>query len=213
MKPVLLTSLCALLLSVVAASPKDSCKDLANFAQTSNRLPKKPDEDGVVRKINGYNAKKMFPGVAKKISLLRSYTFVTYFNECTPGPAYTQVQIKSGPYKIEETTKTAYDLSLQLGFEADLATLFKYLPSVSAKTSVSRGYEKITVAGVDIKDGEFKQQCVISPGWWCTAYIRLDDIKSGEIIVDDRIRKPVFFPASLNSKPLLSEVWIEVPAH
>ncbi|KAG0281626.1 hypothetical protein BGZ96_001064, partial [Linnemannia gamsii] len=69
----------------------------------------------------------------------------------------------------------------------------------------------VEIAGVEIKDGELKQECVLSPGWWCTALVRLDDFDSGEIIIDDRIRSPVFFPAALNGKNLYSNVWLDLP--
>ncbi|KAK3811386.1 MAG: hypothetical protein JOS17DRAFT_763495 [Linnemannia elongata] len=214
-KPILLTAACALFLSAVAgspfSSPKDSCEDLANFVQGASKLPAKPDEDGVVSYVSGSTAKKMFPGAANRLSIFKKYTFVTYFNTCQLEPAYTQVQIKSGPYKLEKTSKFAYDLGLQVGMEANLANVFKYLPNVSVKAGVSRGTESVEIAGVDIKDDELKQECVVSPGWWCTAYIRLDDFDSGEIIIDDRIRQAAFFPASMNGKNLYSDVWLDVP--
>ncbi|KAK3818289.1 MAG: hypothetical protein JOS17DRAFT_794393 [Linnemannia elongata] len=215
-KPILLTAVCALFMGAVAgapfSSPQDSCKDLANFVQGSSKLPAKPDEDGVISYVSGSTAKKMFPG-AKRLSMFKKYTFASYFNKCEAAPAYTQVQVKSGPYKLEKTSKFAYDLGLQVGMEANLANVFKYLPNVSVKAGVSRGTESVEIAGVDIKANELKQECVVSPGWWCTAYIRLDDFNSGEIIIDDRIRTPVFFPASLNGKNLYSNVWLDVPTN
>ncbi|KAF9136917.1 hypothetical protein BG015_002949 [Linnemannia schmuckeri] len=215
MKPMLLTVTCALFLGAVTgtpfSSPQDSCEDLADFVQGSSRLPHKPDEDGVISYISGSTAKKMFPGAADRMSLFKKYTFVTYFNTCKAAPAYTQVQVKSGPYKLEKTSKIAYDLGLQVGMDANLANVFKYLPNVSVKAGVTRGYETVEIAGVEIKAGELKQECVVSPGWWCTALVRLDEINSGEIIIDDRIRDPVFFPASLNGKNLYSDVWLDLP--
>ncbi|KAG0235048.1 hypothetical protein BGW41_000940 [Actinomortierella wolfii] len=187
------------------------CKDLAEYAQGQSRLPVKPDEDGAVAKVSGSTAKKMFPGVASKLSIFKEYSFVTYFNTCTPNPAYTQVQIKSGPYNEKTTTKQAYDLGLQVGVDANLALIYKYLPNISVKAGVSRGYDSVVVSGVEIDKGELKQECVVTPGWWCTAYVRLDEFDSGKIIVDDRIRQPVFFPASLNGKTLFSDVWLDLP--
>ncbi|KAF9317234.1 hypothetical protein BG003_001050 [Podila horticola] len=214
-KPMLLTAACALFIGAVAgvpfSSPRDNCKDLAEFIQGSSKLPTKPDEDGVVSYVSGSTAKKMFPGAADRLSIFRKYTFVTYFNTCESAPAYTQVQVKSGPYKLEKTSKFAYDLGLQVGMEANLATVFKYLPNVSVKAGVSRGYESVEVSGIEIAAGELKQECVISPGWWCTAFVRLEDFDSGEIIIDDRIRDPVFFPAALNGKNLYSDVWLDIP--
>ncbi|KAG0088031.1 hypothetical protein BGZ92_006687 [Podila epicladia] len=192
MKFMLLTATCALFLSVVAgapvSSPRDSCKDLAEFVQGANKLPAKPNEDGVVSYVSGSVAKKMFPGASKKLSMFRKYSFVTYFNKCQAAPAYTQV-----------------------GMEANLAKVFEYLPNVSVKAGVSRGSETVEVAGVDIEAGGFKQECIVSPGWWCTAYVRLDDFDSSEIIINDDIRTPVFFPASLNGKNIYSNVWLDVP--
>ncbi|KAF9301641.1 hypothetical protein BGZ74_006468 [Mortierella antarctica] len=217
MKFMLLTATCALLMSVVAgapvSSPRDSCKDLAEFVQRSNKLPAKPEEDGVVTYVSGSVAKKMFPGAAKKLSMFKKYTFVTYFNKCDAAPAYTQVQVKSGPYKLAKTSKFAYDLGLQVGMEANLAKVFEYLPNVSVKAGVSRGSETVEVAGIDIEAGGFKQECIVSPGWWCTAYVRLDDFETSEIIINDEIRKPVFFPASLNGKNIYSDVWLDVPTN
>ncbi|KAF9130754.1 hypothetical protein BGW39_002711 [Mortierella sp. 14UC] len=215
-KPTLLTAACALFLCVVSgapfSSPQDSCKDMAEFIQGASKLPAKLDEDGVVSYVSGSTAKKMFPGAAGRLSIFRKYTFVTYFNTCQAAPAYTQVQVKSGPYKLEKTTKTAYDLGLQVGMEANLANVFKYLPNVSVKAGVTRGSETVEVAGIEIKAGELKQECVVSPGWWCTALVRLDDFDSGEMIINDRLRDPVFFPASLNGKSLFSNVWLDVPS-
>lgn len=215
-KPIFFTAAFALFLSAVAAapvsSPRNSCKDLAEFVQGSSKLPAKPDEDGVVSYIKGSTAKKMFPGAASRLSIFRKYTFVTYFNKCTAAPAFTQVQVKSGPYKLEKTSKFAYDLGLQVGMEANLAKVFEYLPNISAKAGVTRGSESVEVSGVNINDGDFKQECVVTPGWWCTAYVRLDDFENGQHIVDDQIREPVFFPASLNGKNLYSNVWLDVPA-
>ncbi|KAF9539832.1 hypothetical protein EC957_004925 [Mortierella hygrophila] len=214
-KPILLTAACAMFLGAVAgapfSSPQDSCQDLAEFVQGSSKLPTKPDEDGVVSYISGSTAKKMFPGAAGRLSIFRKYTFVTYFNTCQAAPAYTQAQVKSGPYKLEKTSKFAYDLGLQVGMEANLANVFKYLPNVSVKAGVTRGTETVEISGVEIKGGEIKQECVVSPGWWCTALVRLDDFDSGEIIIDDRIRDAVFFPAALNGKSLYSDVWLDVP--
>ncbi|KAG0349903.1 hypothetical protein BC939DRAFT_533595 [Gamsiella multidivaricata] len=214
-KPMLLTAACALFLGAVAgipfSSPQNSCQDLAEFVQGASKLPVRPDEDGVVSYVSGSTAKKMFPGAANRISIFKKYTFVTYFNTCHAVPAYTQVQVKSGPYKLEKTSKFAYDLGLQVGMEANLANVFKYLPTVSVKAGITRGTETVEVAGVEIKASELKQECIVSPGWWCTALVRLDDFDSGEIIIDDRIRDPVFFPASLNGKNLYSDVWLDVP--
>ncbi|KAK5797248.1 hypothetical protein F5H01DRAFT_123612 [Linnemannia elongata] len=214
-KSMLLTAACALFLGAVAASPfsspQDSCEDLANYVQGSSRLPAKPDEDGVVSYVSGSTAKKMFPGAADRMSIFKKYTFVTYFNTCEAAPAYTQVQVKSGPYKLEKTSKFAYDLGLQVGMEANLAAVFKYLPNVSVKAGVTRGSETVEISGVEIKGDELKQECVVTPGWWCTALVRLDDFDSGEIIIDDRIRDAVFFPAALNGKNLYSNVWLDVP--
>ncbi|KAF9082881.1 hypothetical protein BGX29_003526, partial [Mortierella sp. GBA35] len=116
-KLILLTAACALFLGAVAgapfSSPQDSCKDLAEFIQGASKLPAKPDEDGVVSYVSGSTAKKMFPGAAGRLSIFKKYTFVTYFNTCQAAPAYTQVQVKSGPYKLEKTSKSAYDLGLQ----------------------------------------------------------------------------------------------------
>ncbi|KAF9969337.1 hypothetical protein BGZ73_008344, partial [Actinomortierella ambigua] len=202
---------------VVAGAPvspmalQNNCRDLAKYAQNSSRLPVKPEEDGVVTKISGWTAKKMFPNHADDISIFEKYSFVTYFNKCERSPAYLQVQIKSGPYKEHKTTKNAYDLSLQVGFDVNLATLYKYLPNIAAKASVSRGVESVVSTGVEIKDGELKQECVVSPGWHCTALVRLDEIDSGKIIVNDRIRQPTFFPASLRGSSLFSDVWLSVP--
>ncbi|KAG0286063.1 hypothetical protein BGZ96_009778 [Linnemannia gamsii] len=216
MKLMYLTATCALFLGAVAGSPifspKASCKDLASVVQGSNQLSAKPEEDGVVTYVSGSTAKKMFPGAASRMSIFKKYTFVTYFNECKAAPAYTQVQVKSGPYKLEKTSKFAYDLGLQVGMEMNLANVFKYLPNVSAKAGVTRGGERVEIAGVEIKDGELKQECVVSPGWWCTALVRLDDFNSSEEIINDRIRQPVFFPASLNGKNLYSNVWLDLPA-
>ncbi|KAF9902179.1 hypothetical protein EC991_005225 [Linnemannia zychae] len=213
-KLMLLTATCALFLSAVAgapfSSPQDSCKDLAEFVQGSSKLPNKPEEDGVVSYVSGTTAKKMFPGAANRISIFKKYTFVTYFNNCESGPAYSQVQVKSGPYKLEKTSKSAYDLGLDVGMEANLATVFKYLPNVVVKAGITRGSASVEIAGVEIKADELKQECVVSPGWWCTALVRLDDFDSGEIIIDDRIRDAVFFPASVNSKNLYSDVWLDV---
>ncbi|KAG0012176.1 hypothetical protein BGZ82_002700, partial [Podila clonocystis] len=186
--------------------------DLAEFVQGSSKLPAKPDEDGVVSYVSGSTAKKMFPGAAGRLSIFKKYTFVTYFEKCQTAPAYTQVQVKSGPYKLEKTSKFAYDLGLQVGMEANLATVFKYLPNVTVKAGVSRGSETVEVSGIEITAGDLKQECVVSPGWWCTAYVRLDDFDTSEIIIDDRIRDAVFFPASLNGKNLFSDVWLDVPA-
>ncbi|KAF9307506.1 hypothetical protein BKA57DRAFT_508409 [Linnemannia elongata] len=214
-KPMFMTAICALFLSAVVgvplSSPQNSCKDLAEFVQGAGKLPAKPEEDGVVTYVSGWTAKKMFPGAAKRMSIFKKYTFASYFNTCKAAPAYTQVQVKSGPYKLEKTSKFAYDLGLQVGMEANLANVFKYLPNVSVKAGVSRGYESVEIAGIEIKAGELKQECVVSPGWWCTAYVRLDDFNSGEIIINDRIRDAVFFPASLNGKNLYSDVWLDVP--
>ncbi|KAG0043555.1 hypothetical protein BGZ89_006404 [Linnemannia elongata] len=214
-KSMLLTAACALFLGAVAgspfSSPQDSCKDLADYVQGSSRLPAKPDEDGVVSYVSGSTAKKMFPGAADRLSIFRKYTFVTYFNTCEAAPAYTQVQVKSGPYKLEKTSKFAYDLGLQVGMEANLAAVFKYLPNVSVKAGVTRGSETVEIGGVEIKGDELKQECVVTPGWWCTALVRLDDFDSSEIIIDDRIRDAVFFPAALNGKNLYSNVWLDVP--
>ncbi|KAG0274635.1 hypothetical protein BGZ95_009595 [Linnemannia exigua] len=215
-KPMILTAVCALFLSVVAgaplSSPQDSCQDLAKFVQGAGKLPAKPEEDGVVTYVSGSTAKKMFPGAAGRMSIFKKYTFVTYFDKCQAAPAYTQVQVKSGPYKLEKTSKFAYDLGLQVGMEANLANVFKYLPNVSAKAGVTRGSETVEIAGVEIKAGELKQECVVSPGWWCTALVRMDDFNSGEMIINDRIRNPVFFPSSLNGKNLYSNVWLDVSA-
>ncbi|KAF9329974.1 hypothetical protein BG006_007031 [Podila minutissima] len=216
-KLMLLTATCALFLSAVASaplsSPRDSCKDLADFVQGSSKLPSKPDEDGVVSYVSGSTAKKMFPGAASRISIFKKYSFVAYFNVCQSAPAYTQVQVKSGPYKLEKTSKFAYDLGLQVGMEASLAKVFEYLPNISVKAGVTRGYESVEVSGIEIGAGELKQECVVSPGWWCTALVRLDEFDSGEIIIDDRIRDAVFFPASLNGKNLYSDVWLDVPSY
>ncbi|KAF9979204.1 hypothetical protein BGZ73_004090 [Actinomortierella ambigua] len=213
-KPMLLSAACALFLGTVAGypflSPQDSCKDLAEFVQGATKLPAKPDEDGVVSYISGSTAKKMFPGAADRLSIFKKYTFVTYFNTCELAPAYTQVQVKSGPYKLEKTSKSAYDLGLQVGMEANLANVFKYLPNVSVKAGVTRGSSTVEVAGIDIPAGKLQQECAVSPGWWCTAYVRLDEFDSGQIIIDDHIRNPVFFPASLNGKNLFSDVWLDV---
>ncbi|KAF9582358.1 hypothetical protein BGW38_000304 [Lunasporangiospora selenospora] len=207
---------CALFLGTIAgstfASPQNSCKELAQFVQDSNKLPAKPSEDGVVSYIYGSTAKKMFPGVSKDLSMFKKYSFVTYFNKCTTTPAYTQVQVKGGPYKLEKTTKFAYDLGLQVGMEANLAKVFEYLPNVSVKAGVTRGSDEVEVSGVDIEAGKLKQECVVSPGWSCTAYVRLDEFDSGKIIINDQIRTPVFFPASLNGKNLYSNVWLDVSA-
>ncbi|KAF8932677.1 hypothetical protein BGZ47_011251 [Haplosporangium gracile] len=215
-RPMLLTVTCALFLGAVAgtpfSSPTNSCKDLADYVQGASRLPTKPDEDGVVSYVSGSTAKKMFPGAADRMSIFKKYVFVTYFNTCEANPAFTQVQVKSGPYKLEKTSKSAYDLGLQVGMEANLANVFKYLPNVSVKAGVTRGTETVEVAGVEIMAGELKQECVVSPGWWCTALVRLDDFDSGEIIIDDRLRQPVFFPASLNGKNLYSNVWLDLSA-
>jgi hypothetical protein len=215
MKLILLTATCALFLSAIAgapvASPRDSCKNMAEFVQGSSKLPAKPEEDGVVSYVSGSTAKKMFPGSSGRLSMFKKYTFVTYFDKCQPAPAYTQVQIKSGPYKLAKTKKYAYDLGLQVGMEANLAKVFEYLPNVAVKAGVSRGTESIEISGMEIGAGEFKQECVVSPGWWCTAYVRLDDFNSSEVIIDDHIRTAVFFPASLNGKNLYSDVWLDVP--
>ncbi|KAF9084437.1 hypothetical protein BGX29_002561 [Mortierella sp. GBA35] len=215
MKLTLLTAACALFLGTVAAapfsSPQDSCNNLAEFIQGASKLPAKPNEDGVVSYVSGSTAKKMFPGAAGRLSIFKKYTFVTYFNKCQAAPAYTLVQVKSGPYKLEKTSKTAYDLGLQVGMEANLANVFKYLPNVSVKAGVTRGAETVEIAGVEIKASELKQECVVSPGWWCTALVRLDDFDTSEIITDDTLRDPVFFPASLNGKNLFSNVWLDVP--
>ncbi|KAI8356001.1 hypothetical protein B0O80DRAFT_36607 [Mortierella sp. GBAus27b] len=179
---ILLSLACAMFMGVATGSPQDSCKDLASFVQESSRLPSKPDEDGVVTYVSGSTAKKMFPGAADRLSIFRKYTFVAYFN-----------------------------LGLDIGLDFSLAQIWNYLPNVAVKAGISRGYEKVTISGVNIKDGELKQECLVSPGWYCTAYIRLDDFDSGEVIVDDRIRDEKFFPASLNAKPLYSDVWLDVP--
>ncbi|KAG0032380.1 hypothetical protein BGZ82_006575 [Podila clonocystis] len=214
-KIMLLTATCALFLSVVAGAPvssaRDSCQALAEFVQGSSKLPAKPEEDGVVTYVSGSTAKKMFPGAAKRLSIFRKYTFVTYFEKCQAAPAYTQAQVKSGPYKLAKTSKFAYDLGLQVGMEANLAKVFEYLPNVAVKASVSRGSETVEVSGIEIAAGDLKQECIVSPGWWCTAYVRLDDFNNSEIIINDRILKPVFFPASLNGKNLYSDVWLDVP--
>ncbi|KAG0311926.1 hypothetical protein BGZ97_011556 [Linnemannia gamsii] len=213
-KPIFFTAACALFLGAVSgaplSSPQDSCKDLAGFIQGSSKLPAKPAEDGVVSYFSGSTAKKMFPGAAGRLSIFKKYTFVTYFNSCQAAPAYTQVQVKSGPYELKKTSKTAYDLGLQVGMEANLANVFKYLPKVTVNAGVTRGSETVEIAGVEIKSGELKQECVVSPGWWCTALVRLDDFNSGEEIINDRVRDPVFFPASLNGKNLFSDVWLDV---
>lgn len=174
-------------------------------------MPSKPDEDGVVTYVSGSTAKKMFPGAADRLSIFRKYTFVAYFNVCSPKPSYVQIQVKSGPYSESEKTETSYKLGLDIGLDFSLAQIWNYLPNVAVKAGISRGYEKVTISGVNIKDGELKQECLVSPGWYCTAYIRLDDFDSGEVIVDDRIRDEKFFPASLNAKPLYSDVWLDVP--
>ncbi|KAF9368902.1 hypothetical protein CPC16_004942 [Podila verticillata] len=214
-KPMLLKAACALFLGAVTStpfsSPQNSCQDLADYVQGASKLPAKPDEDGVVSYVSGSTAKKMFPGAADRMSIFKKYTFVTYFNKCEAAPAYTQVQVKSGPYKLEKTSKSAYDLGLQVGMEANLANVFKYLPNVSVKAGVTRGAETVEISGVEIKASELKQECLVSPGWWCTALVRLDEFDSGEIIIDDRIRDPVFFPASLNGKNLYSDVWLDLP--
>ncbi|KAF9581409.1 hypothetical protein BGW38_001588 [Lunasporangiospora selenospora] len=213
----LLTATCALFLSTItgeaSASPQDSCKDLAQFIQGSSRLPSKPDEDGVVSYISGSVAKKMFPGSASALSYFKKYSFVAYFNKCTADPAYKQVQVKSGPYKLDKKSKLAYDLGLQIGVGESLAKVFEYLPNISPKAGVTRGTKTVEVSGVDIEAGKLKQECVVSAGWWCTAYVRLDEFDSGKIIIDDHIRDAVFFPASLNGKSLYSDVWLDVPTN
>ncbi|KAG0318181.1 hypothetical protein BG000_004318, partial [Podila horticola] len=150
MKLIFLTATCALFLSAVAgapvASPRDSCKNLAEFVQGSSKLPAKPEEDGVVTYVSGSTAKKMFPGSSSRLSIFKKYTFVTYFNECKSAPAYTQVQVKSGPYKLAKTSKFAYDLGLQVGMEANLAKVFEYLPNVSVKAGVTRGSETVEIS-------------------------------------------------------------------
>ncbi|KAF7720340.1 hypothetical protein EC973_000762, partial [Apophysomyces ossiformis] len=119
--------------------------------------------------------------------------------------------VKSGPYKENEKTTTAYNLGVDLGFDLSLATVWKYLPKIAVKAGITRGYEKVIEGGVDIPSGKLKQKCIVTPGWYCTGYIRLDEFDSGKIIVDDRIREPTFFPASLNGRNLFSVVWLDLP--
>ncbi|KAF7720502.1 hypothetical protein EC973_008013, partial [Apophysomyces ossiformis] len=197
---ILFVAVFAAILSIAAASPQNSCKDLADFVQQSSKLPTKPDEDGKVTRISGSEAKKMFPGRAKDLSIWKDYVFASYFNTCTREPSYMQAAVKSGPYEEKETKTTAYNLGADLGFDLSLATVWKYLPKTAVKAGITRGYEKVTVSGVSVPAGQLKQQCIVTPGWYCTGYIRLDEFKSGKVIVDDRIREPTFFPASLNGK-------------
>ncbi|KAF9953194.1 hypothetical protein BGZ72_005619, partial [Mortierella alpina] len=201
----------ALVLSVTEGSPQDNCKDLAAFVQKSNLIPKVPDEDGKVIAVTGSVAKKMFPGQASKISLLKKYTFVAYFNNCVTEPLYTQLQIRSGPYSQSKTTKSSYSVGLELGFDKSLSEILQFLPKVTATAGIARGFEKVTVTGASIKEGEIKQECLVAPGWTCTAHIRLERKNDGKITVDDKIRTPTFFPASVNGKNLYSDVWLAVP--
>ncbi|KAF9152538.1 hypothetical protein DFQ26_000853 [Actinomortierella ambigua] len=191
---------------------KNSCKALANYTQLSNKLSAKPQEHGVVYKISGTTANNMFPDLIDFPGLFKEYEFVTYFDKCKPSPAYAQVQVKRGPYTQKTTTKTAYDLSVEVGFDLSLAELYWFLPlSVSAKAGFNRGSESVVSSGVEIEEDEFKQECIVSPGWHCNAHVVLQESKSRDKIVDDRSRKSAFFPATLNGKNLISNVWLDVP--
>ncbi|KAG0197648.1 hypothetical protein BGX28_008856 [Mortierella sp. GBA30] len=212
LKSLILGAVCAMFLGTAAGTPQNSCKDLADYIQASNQLPPKPDEDGVISYVSGSVAKKMFPGQASRISYFRKYSFASYFNSCTLAPSYVQVQVKSGPYSQKTTSNTAYNLGLDVGFDKSLSDIWEYLPKLSVKAGVTRGYEKVEVTGVEIKEGELKQECLLSAGWYCTGQIKLDDFDSGEVIVSDAIRSPKFFPASLNGKHLYSDVWLALPS-
>ncbi|KAG0260087.1 hypothetical protein DFQ27_003748 [Actinomortierella ambigua] len=192
---------------------KNSCKALANYTQSSNKLRAKPEEDGEIFKISGPTARNMFPNHIDFGGIFKEYDFVTHFTKCKPSPAYAQVQVKRGPYTQKTTTKTAYDLSVEVGFDLSLAELYWFLPlSVSAKTGFNRGSESVVSSGVEIEEDEFKQECIVSPGWHCDARVILRESNSGKMIVDDSSRKSAFFPATLNGKNLISNVWLDVPS-
>ncbi|KAF9272916.1 hypothetical protein BGZ68_001988, partial [Mortierella alpina] len=201
----------ALAFGATEGSPQNSCKDLADFNQKSNLLPDAPDEHGKVIEVKGSAAKKMFPGLASKITSSKTYVFVAYFSRCVREPMYTQLRVKSGPYTQSKTSKLSYNMGLELGFDISLSEIWQYLPKVKANAGIARGVEKETVDGVSISEGEIKQECLVVPGWKCHAVIRLDEKNSGKVIVDDKIRTPTFFPASLNGKNLYSDVWLKMP--
>ncbi|KAF9149992.1 hypothetical protein DFQ26_001731 [Actinomortierella ambigua] len=191
----------------------NSCEAFANYTQSSTKLPARPQEDGVIFEISGTTAKNMFPKLIDFRGTFKKYVFVTYFDKCTPSPAYTQVQVKRGPYTQKKTTKTAYDLSVEVGFDISLAKFFWFLPiDASAKAGFNRGSELVVSSGVEIEEDEFKQECVVAPGWHCESHVILDEVNSGKRIVDDRNRKSTFFPATMNGKNLISNVWLDVPS-
>ncbi|CAO3568802.1 unnamed protein product [Mortierella alpina] len=201
----------ALVLSGTEGSPRDSCKDLAEFVQKSNSLPTVPDEHGQVIDVTGSQAKKMFPGQAANLSIFKKYTFVAYFKKCVPQPMYTQLQVKSGRYFQNNTSKLSLNLELELGFDLKLLNIFRSLPKVKAAAGIARGVEKVTVARTSIKEGEIKQECVVAPGWRCIADIKLHGKNDGKSIVDENTMDPAFFPASINGKNLYSIVWLDLP--
>ncbi|KAF9151883.1 hypothetical protein DFQ26_001103, partial [Actinomortierella ambigua] len=75
----------------------------------------------------------------------------------------------------------------------------------------NRGSELVVSSGVEIEEDGLKQECIVSPGWHCESRVVLQESKSRIKIVDDRSRKSTFFPATLNGKNLISNVWLDVP--
>ncbi|KAF9165841.1 hypothetical protein DFQ26_009286 [Actinomortierella ambigua] len=171
-----------------------------------------PDENRIGFEIPGMDAKKMFPGDAKHISESEKYSFVAIFEDCHPSPRFKLGKVQSSS-DDKTSTRTAYDLSLLVDVEKPLATLYNHLPSAnlpgSNKYSVSRGYETVSLSDANIKDGESKQECVVTPGWSCTAWLDLNT-KSDSLVSSLPYWSRIFFPAALDGKPLFLNQWYNV---
>ncbi|KAG0254216.1 hypothetical protein DFQ27_006991 [Actinomortierella ambigua] len=208
-----------MLASVVVGGPLSQqrneklCAGFAQAIQDSLALPLYPTvEEKIDLEILGTDAKKMFPSHPAGMSESEKYLYTTDFVDCDRSPRFKLGKVQSSSDN-KTSTRTAYDLSLLVGVEKPLATLFNHLPSASLtgsnQYSVSRGYETVSLSDANIKDGESKQECVISPGWSCIADFYLDT-KSGSPVSTLPNRNHVHFPAALDGKPLFSNKWLTV---
>ncbi|KAG0256594.1 hypothetical protein DFQ27_005640 [Actinomortierella ambigua] len=197
------------------SSPDGLCQAWAESVQSKSNLPEKPDESGFKQSISGEIARMMFPDNEEVLDEEGSYSFRATFDNCTPSPAISLGNARSGPFKEDEYDFEAASLSALVGFDPYLANVFESLPydpkkSLLKNFTVSGSDGWVTMRGVEIEDGDFTQECVVAPGWKCTAVLRVKDRSSRKTVIRKKFRKPTFFPAAQNQQPLFKNIWMTV---
>ncbi|KAF9167041.1 hypothetical protein DFQ26_006059 [Actinomortierella ambigua] len=181
--------------------------------QSNNPLPERVgDYNFVVNNIRGSVAMKLFPTPDKKISAQKTYRFGADLKECKNSHASKRVQVNGAPFNVRARTKKAYELSLDLGLEPNLANLLRHLPADPAASRLIRGNDKFyTRATTAAEAGVFWKECVFAVGWKCIGNFQLfelqDNGKDEVVVATMNFLRPTFFPASLYGEPLIGSQW------